>query len=175
MTVVRDLKVKLRMSAIFIEQEERGSEKAGKDSKGGQRHVVQDMPEIVVDSVEWARRMSDAELVLHEGWELDNDGPPKAVTEGVTLLTKNSVTLNGNVSTHGQATCGFIYGVTKDVDTSTENAAQSPVNVNLDEVSISAAIAGLTPGTKYYYRAWANTAGLYTRYGAVRSFTTPLV
>jgi hypothetical protein len=133
------------------------------------------MPEIVIDADEWARRQSDAALVLHEGWELDNDGPPKAVTEGVTLLTKNSVTLTGRVSTHGQTTCGFVYGLTKDVDTSTSNASQSPVAVNLDDVAITAAIAALTPGKKYYYRAWANTAGLYTRYGTVRSFTTPLV
>lgn len=173
MGVVKDLKIKLRMSVLTVEQIERGSEKPGKD--GATSKIVADMPEIVIDADEWKRRQADAALVLHEGWELDNDGPPKAVTEGVTLLTKNSVTLNGNVSTHGQTTCGFMYGVTKEVDTTSADASQSPVNVNLDEVSISSAIAGLTPGTKYYYRAWANTAGLYTRYGAVRSFTTPLV
>ena len=133
------------------------------------------MPEITIDKDEWDRRLADATLVLHEGWELDNDGPPKPVTENVTLLTKNSVTLNGRVSTDGEATCGFVYGTTKDVNTSTENAAESPVAALHDDEPITAAIAGLTPGTKYYYRAWANTAGLFTRYGNVRSFVTPLM
>jgi hypothetical protein len=146
MTVVRDLKVKLRMNVMFIEQQERGSEKPGSDSKGGHRHIVADMPEIICDYEELQRRMSDAALVLHEGWELDNDGPPAVRTAGVTDCTNAS-----------------------------HNADESPVAVNLNDVEITHALAGLTPGTKYYYRPWVNTAGLYTRYGAVRSFTTPLV
>jgi hypothetical protein len=152
---------------------ERGSEKPGKE--GSTRRIVADMPEITIDNDEWERRMSDAALVLHEGWELDNDGPPYAVTAGVTLLTKNSVTLHGFAGSYGATSCGFIYGITKDVNTTTEDATESPIGVNLDDVSISKALVGLTPGTKYYYRAWANTAGLNTRYGTVRSFTTPLV
>lgn len=172
MSVVRDVKVKLRISAIFIEQEERGSGKSGKD--GRQSHIVSDMPEIIIDRDELTRRLTDAGLVLHEGWELDNDGPPNAVTEHVTFLEKNSVTLNGRVSTHGEASCGFVYGLTKDVNTSTIDALQSPVAANLDDVLMRNGISGLLPGHKYYYRAWANTAGLYTRYGTVRSFTTPL-
>jgi hypothetical protein len=173
MAIVRDLKIKLRMNVLTVEQIERGSDKPGKD--GSTSKIIADMPEIVIDADEWARRQADAALVLHEGWELDNDGPPKAVTEGVTLLTKNSVTLNGRISTHGQTTCGFMIDTRKSVDLASHDADQSPIAVNLDDQAISHAIAGLTPGQKYYYRAWANTAGLNTRYGTVRSFTTPLV
>jgi hypothetical protein len=133
------------------------------------------MPEVIIDKAEWDRRMVDVALVLYDGWELDNDGPPSIKTEGVTALTATGATVHARVSTHGQATCGFLYGLTKEVDTSTVDADQSPVNVNLDDVAVSKAIAGLTPGKKYYYRPWANTAGLFTRYGTVRSFTTPLV
>lgn len=174
MAVVRDLKIRLSINAQIFEQEERGSEKPGKDARGAS-HIIASMPEIVIDEAEWNRRASDAALVLHEGWELDNDGPPKAVTEGVTLLTKNSVTLHGRVSTHGATTCGFIYGKTKEVNTTTQNATQSPLGPNVDDTIITKALVGLSVSTKYYYRAWANTAGLYTRYGTVRSFTTPAV
>ena len=176
MTVVRDLKVKLRISAVFIEQEERGSEKPGKDAKGGQRHLVQDMPEITVDKEELDRRLADAAAVLHQGWELDNDAPPKGIsTGGVTGLTASSVTLKGYVDTVSESTCGFVWGATRDVNTFTDTAAQSPVAANFDDVLITLAIAGLSPGIKYYYRAYVNVAGMLTRYGNVRSFTTPLV
>ena len=161
------------MNVLSVEMLERGSSKPGKE--GSTRRIVADMPEITIDADEWERRMSDAAVVLSEGWELDNDGPPKVVTEDVTLLTKNSVTLHARVTTHGQATCGFLIDTAKDVDDTSHDADQSPILANLDDQPISHAIAGLTPGTKYYYRPWANTAGLYTRYGTVRSFTTPLV
>jgi len=174
MSVVRDVKVKLRINAIFIEQEERGSEKPGKD--GRQSRIVSDMPEIVIDKDELDRRLADAALVLHEGWELDNDAPPKGIsTGGVTALTASSVTLKGYVDTVAESTCGFVWGATKDVNTFTDTAAQSPVAANFDGVSITTAVIGLSPGIKYYYRAYVHVAGMLTRYGTVRSFTTPLV
>ena len=174
MAVVKDLKIRARLNVILTEVEERGSEKPGKDKRQTQFNIS--MPETVIDSEEWARRLSDAQKVLAQGWELDNDAPPKGVqTAGVTLLTKNSVTLNGYVDTVSESTCGFIWGETRDVNTSTDTAAQSPVAANFDDVLITTAVTGLTPGTKYYYRAYVNVAGMLTRYGNVRSFTTPLV
>jgi hypothetical protein len=173
MSVVRDLKIRLSMNVAIIEQLERGSENPGKD--GGQSRIVASMPEIIIDKDEWDRRMSDAALVLHEGWELDNDGPPAVRTGGVTALTKNSVTLHAYADTHGATTCGFMIDTLKDCTNASHDADQSPLDVNLDDKAFSHGVAGLTPGTKYYYRPWVNTAGLYTRYGTVRSFTTPLV
>jgi hypothetical protein len=174
MAVVRDLKVKLRINLLTTEMLERGSELPGKD--GSTRKLIQDMPEITVDADELERRIADAWKVLHQGWELDNDAPPKGVsTAGVLLLTKNSVTLKGYVDTVSETTCGFIWGATRDVNTFTDTAAQSPVAANIDDVLITTAVTGLTPGTKYYYRAYVNVAGMLTRYGNVRSFTTPLV
>lgn len=176
MTVVRDVKVKLRINALFVEQEERGSEKPGKDSKNGQGHLVQDMPEIVIDYDELQRRLADAAKVLHQGWELDNDAPPKGVyTGGIANLTKNTVTLRGYVDTVAQSTCGFVWDTTREVNALTDTAAQSPVAANFDDVLITTAVGSLVPGTKYYYRAYVNVAGMLTRYGQVRSFTTPLV
>jgi len=172
MALVRDVKVKLRMNLLTVEMLERGSDKPGKD--GSTRKIIQDMPEITIDSEELARRLSDAALVLHEGWELDNDGPPVIVTEGVSGLTKNAVTLHALVTTSGQSSCGFMVDTRRSVDLASHNADQSPVNA-LTTAALTHTLLGLTPGQKYYYRPWANTAGLYTRYGTVRSFTTPLV
>ena len=174
MALVRDLKIRLRMNVLSVEMLERGSDKPGKE--GSTRRIVADMPEITVDSEEWERRMSDAALVLAQGWELDNDAPPKGVrTGGVSGLTASTVTLKGYVDTVAQTTCGFVWGATREVDTFTDTAAQSPVAANFDDVLITTDVIGLSPGIKYYYRAYVNVAGMLTRYGNVRSFTTPLV
>jgi len=173
MSVVRDLKIRLSLNVAIIEQLERGSENPGKD--GAQSHIVASMPEVIIDKAEWDRRMADVALVLYDGWELDNDGPPAVRTAGVTALTKNSVVLHAFANTYGATSCGFMIDTLKDCTNASHDADQSPLDVNLTDKAISHAIAGLTPGTKYYYRPWANTAGQYTRYGTVRSFTTPLV
>jgi hypothetical protein len=174
MTLVKDLKIKLRMNVLTVEMIERGSEKPGKE--GPTRNVIEKMTEITVDSDEWERRLSDAKKVLAQGWELDNDAPPKGIaTAGVSSLTASSVTLKGYIDTVAESTCGFVYGATKEVNTFTSDAAQSPVAANFDDVLITANLIGLSPGIKYYYRAWVNVAGMLTRYGNVRSFTTPLV
>jgi hypothetical protein len=174
MSVVKDLKIRARLNVILIEVDERGSEKSGRDKKQTQFNLS--MPETTLDKDEWDRRLADATKVLAQGWELDNDAPPKGIsTGGVSSLTASSVTLKGFVDTVAESTCGFVYGATREVNTFTANAAQSPVAANFDDVLITAAIAGLSPGIKYYYRAWVNVAGMLTRYGTVRSFTTPLV
>jgi hypothetical protein len=168
MAINRDLKIRVRANLILAEILESGKE-------GSQGHLVKSYPEISVDADEWDRRMSDASDVLLYGYELTGTVPPIAVTEEVGSLTKNSVVLKGRVTPNTNTSCGFLYGTTKELD-NTKDADQSIIAASSDTpVPVTASLAGLTPGTKYYYRAWAQIALVNVRYGRLLSFTTPLV
>ena len=92
------------------------------------------------------------------------------VTGGSTVLTPNSVTLNGSVSSigcSGVTTYGFEYSGISGL----ANGLGTQVNAtNLNAGSFSATINGLVPGGKYYYKAWAINNGGKT-YGTEQSFT----
>ncbi|MCQ2269808.1 MAG: hypothetical protein MJZ52_01080, partial [Bacteroidales bacterium] len=94
-------------------------------------------------------------------------------TDSATNLTKTSATLNGTVSSLGdydELNVGFKYGANVHVLTSIvalEDAITAP-----DEFSYD--IDGLTPNTRYYYRAFA-TSGMDTVWGALKSFITPVI
>ena len=92
---------------------------------------------------------------------------PSVTTNAATDLHSASATLNGNVTNHGGTTStirGFVYG------TSAENLTDS-VTSGTGSGAYSKEIAGLTPSTSYYFKAFAsNSAG--TVYGAVKQFTT---
>jgi hypothetical protein len=172
MSVKRDVAVKIRFSIIETEllDENNPSGRGGRRGPGQKRWEM-DVPEFVTDSVEMARRLSDAASVLFDGYELDNDAPPTALTHEATLVTKTTALLNGYIYAEAATACGFMVALTKEVDTDTHVADQSPVAQNTS-AAISHALAGLTPNTRYYYRAYATIAGIDTRYGRVRSFKT---
>ena len=92
---------------------------------------------------------------------------PSVTTNAATDLHSASATLNGNVTNHGGTTStvrGFVYG------TSAENLADS-VTSGTGSGAYSKEIAGLTPSTTYYFKAFAsNSAG--TVYGEVKQFAT---
>ena len=96
-------------------------------------------------------------------------GPPEASTGAATAVTADSVVLSGRISanTLGFTTSyGFYYG------TSPGNLTSEIPACNSDNTgAFSATASGLSPGTTYYYEAFArNNAG--TGYGSVSSFTT---
>jgi hypothetical protein len=93
--------------------------------------------------------------------------PPTVQTNAASSITATGATLNGNVTSDGDATVtarGFLYG------TNSSNLTQT-VQSGSGTGSFTANLTGLTSGTTYYYKAYAtNSAG--TAYGEVRSFTT---
>lgn len=92
---------------------------------------------------------------------------PSVTTNAATDIYSSSATLNGNVTNHGGTTStirGFVYG------TSADNLADS-VTSGTGSGAYSKSIAGLTPSTTYYFKAFAsNSAG--TVYGEVKQFFT---
>jgi len=92
---------------------------------------------------------------------------PTVITNTASNITATSASISGNVTSDGGATVtarGFLYG------TNSSNLTQT-VQSGSGTSSFTSALTGLTPGTTYYYKAYAtNSAG--TAYGEVMSFTT---
>lgn len=96
---------------------------------------------------------------------------PIVATLDYSDLTTNSVKLHGVINANDLSTAvSFEYGTTSAYGSSV-NATESPVTGSTD--TVSAALTGLTPNTKYYYRVKAvNDIG--TTYGGDSTFTTVL-
>jgi phosphodiesterase/alkaline phosphatase D-like protein len=98
--------------------------------------------------------------------------PLPAVTTGAaSAITINSATLAGSATT----ACGTIispYGIEYSTTNGFPNGSGTQANAsNLSGANFSSNVAGLSPGTTYYYHAYAtNAAGI--AYGAQQSFTT---
>lgn len=100
-------------------------------------------------------------------------GLPSAVTGQASAITRTSASLNAMVNDHGASTSVFFeYGLTNSYGI-TLSATPATVTGGSDQ-PVSAALAGLTPGSTYHYRVRAtNSSG--TTLGQNRTFTTPLV
>jgi len=91
-------------------------------------------------------------------------------TNAATNVTPTAATLNGTVNPSGLSTAvTFQYGTTTSYG-NTVIATPSPVT-GASPVSVSAALAGLIPGTEYHFRVVVtNSAG--TTFSADQTFTT---
>ena len=97
-------------------------------------------------------------------------GAPLVTTLAATSLSSTGAVLNATANPRGLFTRGYFqYGTTTNFGlASTTNF----VGNGTADVPFSRTIGGLTAGTTYYYRAVAfNNVG--TRFGEIRSFTTP--
>jgi hypothetical protein len=98
---------------------------------------------------------------------------PIVTTGSTSGASTNSVTIEGSVAPNRNAVskCSFQYG------TSTSYGAEVPCNQTVtgtgnSPTTVTAAVAGLAPGTTYHYRVVASN-GDGTSYGADQTFTTP--
>ncbi len=97
---------------------------------------------------------------------------PVVTTNAATDIEKNTVTLNGAVNAQNEATNAYFeYGTTAGVYTDTVAANENPFNDGTNDVSITGSVTGLSPLTKYYFRAFATNSG-GTTIGEVDSVTT---
>jgi len=171
MSIVRDVRVKLRLNILTTEVGERGKSGTRPGRQGTQSRIIGDMPEIEIPWDELQTRLANAALVLADGYELDNDAPPVPVTNEAGSITKTGVTLKGSVNTNNTETVvTFQYGTTKELGTNVTAGESALTSSTLSPVT--AVVAGLTANTKYYYRVKAITNTNMTQYGIVKSFTT---
>lgn len=97
---------------------------------------------------------------------------PVVETKTATGIAPISVTLNGNVISNGGASLterGMLWGETTPITLESNKAISTQVAVGNYSVNVS----GLTPGTTYYFKAYAvNGSGV--GYGDQLSFTTTI-
>jgi len=182
MATVKDVNVKIRLNVLSVQLNDKGdSENRPPHEKQSQRVHTVDIPAIEIPATELAIRLEKAQMVLEHGYWVDpDDVPPQVITNEVTSLTSTSAILNGHVKSCSDAIhadCGFeveTVAGSKVLAASTV-AVESPV-MDEDMLPIHYHRNGLTPGTRYYYRAFATDINFSGgKYGILKSFKTPLV
>jgi len=96
---------------------------------------------------------------------------PSVTSAAASAVTQSSATVSGTIPAIG---CSAItaYGIEFSTTNGFPNGTGTTVaSSNLSGINFSSALTGLTPGSIYYYHAYATNAG-GTSYGAQGSFTT---
>ncbi len=98
--------------------------------------------------------------------------PPAATTVAATSITATGATLNASVNPEGSATTySFVYGTNATLSSGTTTTTKQTTGNETSAESETAALAGLTPSTTYYFKVQATNAGGTTD-GAILHFTT---
>lgn len=172
MAIDKHVRVKARLSLIISEVRDINDPVGRGGRRGDNVHREYNLPEFEVPLSELESRIVDGNDVFLEGVELTGTTPPLPVTEQPTAITATGVILHGRVTPNVNTSCGFLYGTNMDL-VNTQDADQSIIAAQSDTPTpITTTLAGLTANTKYYYRTWAQIAGVRVRYGSIRSFKT---
>ena len=172
MAINRDVEVRCRINILMTEVTDPDNPVGRGGRRGPSEKKIVDIPVVIMDNNELIRRASDIADIIQYGYELEGTEPASCVTEDVSGLTSVDAVLNGRVLPNTNTSCGFLYGLTRELDNTTD-ADQSIIAVASDTpVPITATLGALTPNTRYYYRAWCKIAATVTRYGRIRSFVT---
>jgi len=96
---------------------------------------------------------------------------PSLTTGSATAITQVSATLAGTITATG-CTPVTVYGIEYSTTSGFPNGSGIQVaSTNISGGNYTSALAGLTSGTTFYYKAYATNAG-GTGYGTEQSFTT---
>jgi len=97
---------------------------------------------------------------------------PEAFTSSATGVTSFAAVLRGTANPNGSLTEAFFeWGTSANLQTFAATATRS-IGSGTAGVDLSQSLAGLTPGTTYYFRSVASSR-VGTARSAIRSFTTP--
>jgi hypothetical protein len=98
---------------------------------------------------------------------------PTATTDPATISSGTAATLKGSANPEGAATTvKFVYGTDSNLATNTTTTAAQSIGSGTSDVSVTADLTGLAPGTQYFAQLVAMNNGITTD-GSIVSFTTP--
>jgi Lamin Tail Domain len=96
---------------------------------------------------------------------------PSVTSAAASAITQTTATVAGTIPANG-CTAVNAYGIEFSTTNAFPNGTGTAVaSTNLSGTNFSSALTGLSPGTTYYYHAYATNAG-GTTYGSQGSFTT---
>ena len=175
MAINRDQEIRCRINILITEVKDPDNPVGRGGRQGKTERKIIDIPVVIMDNNEFISRATDIADAITYGYELTGTQPPEAVTEGTIGVTTVVATLRGRILPNVNTSCGFLYGTTKELDNTTDADESAIAAASDTPVAIQATVMALTPNTRYYYRAWAQLAGLRVRYGRIRSFVTDAV
>jgi parallel beta-helix repeat protein len=97
--------------------------------------------------------------------------PPTVTTNNATSVTNIAAILNGYLDIGDYNTANVSFEWRKDIEPYTDNTTTTPEELTASG-SFSAALNGLTPNTRYYFRAKVTTDGITFVNGDEETFTT---
>jgi photosystem II stability/assembly factor-like uncharacterized protein len=98
--------------------------------------------------------------------------PPAATTQAATTITNASATLTASVNPSNSATTvTFVYGTDATLTSGTTTTPAQSIGSGTSAVAVTAPVAGLTPGTTYFFQVVATNVGGTVK-GTIVSFTT---
>ncbi len=106
--------------------------------------------------------------------ERPTPGAPSTVTNAATNLTKEGVTLHGEVNPNGHTleSCAFEWGTDASYGHTLPCTPGPPLD-GTSMISVSATLVGLSPDTTYHFRLAAANRGSSISHGSDASLTTP--
>lgn len=170
----KNIRVNVRILGLANELRDKSDPQNRPGRDGSQRKIIIDIPTMEMSREEWDQRLADAETVLKYGNDLDNDNPPRGITNGVEVTGSTTATV------HGTAILTQAIATTMQFERDTTEALTGFGDMLTADESPSAVIGthaahstliGLTPNTRYAYRlVVSNATG--TKYGLTKYFKT---
>jgi hypothetical protein len=109
---------------------------------------------------------------ITRNFALSASSKPSVTTGSATSITQTSATLNGTVNPNGQATTyHFEWGTTTGYGQQAPTGPEPSAGSGTTNVSVSANLSSLSPGTTYHYRLVATNAS-GTSFGSDQTVTT---
>ncbi|MGD0341294.1 MAG: hypothetical protein ABSA76_06275 [Bacteroidales bacterium] len=177
MAVIKDVRVLIRFNIVsdeIIDQETGGHFVKGK-GHGHQQKLIGDAPPMEMSVTELETRLTNAAYVFENGCAVGNV-PPQVQTADASAVTKTTATINGFVkSPNGNAHVGFKLGINRELGVGAVTTNEGNTGgIVTTWTHRTYSWAGLTAGTKYYYRFYSVDAAdaALIQYGIIKSFTT---
>jgi len=177
MAVARNVRVKVRLSALEHEIALKGGIEIRPGRERTSKKVVVDSPVIEIPWLEYQQRKEDLNKVIYRGWQLIGDDPPECWIGEVTADPDNAnLNFRGKVvSNNWPTTVSFEIDISPEFTTHQDVPANETPVQDIDPAQVTATFpAAIYQGWTFFVRIKAND-GIKTVYSHVKSVEVPVL